>query len=124
MPAPVTRQKGAILSAFTDARTQVFVSAYLPLPGVSPSFDQLSSNYPAQKALQMILRRALDDFEASLESGSIVDLPQNYAADPRTVIQTSRIMPLELVEIARAHFDPLGFESARSFGLKIGRAHV
>ncbi|WP_454014906.1 VirC2 family conjugal transfer protein [Aquamicrobium terrae] len=37
-------------------------------------------------------------------------------------VQTFRMIPKGLVAIARAHFDPLGFETTRAFGMKLGTA--
>ena len=70
----------------------------------------------------MILRRALDDYEDRLSDGSFTALPETYPVAGHTMIQTSRIMPQELADLARLHFDPLGFESARAFGLKLATA--
>ena len=104
------------------SRVQVFVSAFVPSPGVSANFDQLSRQYVPEKALQMILRRALDDYEERLADGIFHDLPQSYASDGKLVVQTSRIMPRDLVDLSRAYFDPLGFESSRAFGQKLASA--
>ncbi len=103
-------------------RVQVFVSAAYPERSVSASFDVLTGKYPAAKALQMILRRAMDEYEDRLADGSFVSLPETYAAAGPAVVQTSRIMPQELADVARLHFDPLGFESSRAFGLKLATA--
>jgi len=135
--SPVQRPGQAILpaQAFTgvvfpeveleEPKSQVFLSAPLPARGVSPSFDALSKQYPATKALQMILRRALDAYEARLEDGSYKALQGEYQLDAKgrpAIIQTSRMMPDRLIEIARGHFDPLGFESTRAFGRKLACA--
>lgn len=105
---------------------QVFLSAPHPADNVSWSFDFLSRKYPPEKALRMILRRALDDYEIALENGSFQAQPQEYSvqADPSRagIIQTSRIMPVVLLNRARAFFDPLGFESNRAFGRKLALA--
>ena len=106
----------------SEMRVQVFVSAAYPGQGVSASFDALSGKYPAAKALQMILRRAMDEYEDRLADSSFVDLPETYPAAGQAMVQTSRIMPRELVDIARLHFDPLGFESSRAFGFKLATA--
>ncbi len=103
-------------------RVQVFVSASVPAPGVSSSFDLLSRQYPPEKALQMILRRALDDYEEKLADGTFQTLPESYPSGGKTAVQTSRIMRQDLVELSRSHFDPLGFESTRAFGLKLASA--
>lgn len=109
-----------------EPKVQVFLSAPLPAAGVSSNFDALSRQYPAAKALQMILRRALDSYETRLENGSYRTAPVDYALDrPASgiaVIQTSRMIPVRLVDIARKHFDPLGFESTRAFGRKLACA--
>lgn len=108
-----------------EPKAQVFLSAPLPASGASASYDSLSKQYPAAKALQMILRRALDDYEARLDDGSyrasVAEYPIESKGKP-VIIQTSRMMPVRLLEVARAHFDPLGFESTRAFGRKLAYA--
>ncbi|MGO6748069.1 VirC2 family conjugal transfer protein [Rhizobium ruizarguesonis] len=106
-------------------KIQVFVSAYIPAPKVSPVFDILSRQYPPHKSLQMILRRALADYEEMLEDGSFQQEPDSYALEAPTgsmLVQTSHMMPKVLLTLARAHFDPLGLESSRAFGLKLATA--
>jgi hypothetical protein len=89
---------------------------------VSSSFDLLSRQYPPEKALQMILRRALDDHEEKLADGTFQTLPESYPLGGKTVVQTSRIMRQDLVELSGSLFDPLGFESTRASGLKLASA--
>ena len=75
MPAPVAAGKRTPIDGVFpevepfEAKIQVFLSAPLPAAGVSPSFDACRQ-YPSAKALQMILRRALDGYEIRLEDGS------------------------------------------------------
>ena len=109
-------------SVAVGTRIQVFVSAAFPVRGYSRSFDVLSAKYPPAKALQMILRRAMDEYEDRLADGSFAGFPETYPEVAHIVTQTSRIMPQELVDLARLHFDPLGFESSRAFGLKLATA--
>lgn len=101
---------------------QVFLSAKLPAAGVSVNFDALSNRYPPAKALQMILRKALDDYEVSLSDGTFAAAPQTYPTGGESIVQTSRIMAQTLLDKARSHFDPLGFESTRAFGLNLATA--
>lgn len=106
-------------------KIQVFLSAAVPAPGVSVTFDQLSRQYPPGKALQMILRKALDEYEYALECGTFQNLPERYQVDEEIqskVIQTSRMISGAILAIARAHFDPLGLESTRAFGYKFATA--
>ncbi|MCJ9674099.1 MULTISPECIES: VirC2 family conjugal transfer protein [unclassified Neorhizobium] len=107
-------------------KVQVFVSAFVPAPKVSPVFDILCKQYPPQKALQMILRRALDDYEEILTDGTFQKSPESYPPDTSeahaVLVQTSRMIPAKLLKLARAHFDPLELESARAFGLKLATA--
>ena len=109
-----------------EPKVQVFVSAALPAEGVSGSFDLLCRQYRPKKALQMILRRALDDYEVMLGNGSYANGAVTYALLKTTEqdisVKTSRMIPVNLVEIARAHFDPLGLESTRAFGQKLANA--
>lgn len=107
-------------------KVQVFISALLPAPGASTIYDMLCRQYPPQKALQMVLRRALHDYESMLEDGSFEKAPNAYPVSETAglddFVQTSRMMPKALVGIARAHFDPLGLESTRNFGRKLANA--
>ena len=124
-PAPAPeRVSGA--PAIRNRKTQVFLSAVIPAPGVSKSFDELARFYPAPKALQMILRRAMSDYEILLANGKFAKTTMAYpVAEGRPdqlLVQTSRSMPNVLVDVALAHFDPLGFESKRAFGLKLATA--
>lgn len=103
-----------------DPKVQVFLSAALPARGRSATFDALSAQSRPAKALQMILRRALDDYELMLSNGSFTEIAPAYTVEePLAIVATSRMMPRRLVAIALAHFDPLGFESARAFGRKL-----
>ncbi|SDO05842.1 VirC2 protein [Ensifer sp. YR511] len=74
----------------------------------------------------MILRRALGGYEILIENGSFRTAPTDYPiGEPAagiTIIQTSRMIPLRLVDVVRSHFDPLGFESTRAFGRKLACA--
>jgi hypothetical protein len=126
-PPIAKRQKQQVIGKRSEeGKIQVFLSAALPARGVSKSFERLCRQYAPAKSLQMILRRALDDYEVLLENGDLDNLPEIYteAVAPEVcgIIQTSRIMPLRLIERARAHFDPLGFESDRAFGRKLASA--
>lgn len=132
---PPTKAKGSsrkqaapvpVQPRIRDRKTQVFLSAIIPAPGVSKSFDELARYYPASKALQMILRRAMSDYEILLANGRYAKSPMAYPVPDgrpdQLLVQTSRSMPNELVEVALNHFDPLGFESKRAFGLKLATA--
>jgi len=126
-PGIIKRQKPQVVAKRSEeGKMQVFLSASLPAKRVSKSFELLCRQYPPAKSLQMILRRAMDDYEVLLENGDLDNLPETYAeaAAPEVcgIIQTSRIMPIRLIERARAHFDPLGFESDRAFGRKFASA--
>ncbi|OWK25299.1 hypothetical protein AJ87_11545 [Rhizobium yanglingense] len=117
----------ALSSTAVPEKIQVFLSARPPAREVSAVFDRLILQYSPVKSLQMILRRALDDYEAMLEDGSFRMAPKSYpvpqtASEHRIVAQTSRMFPVLLVEVARAHFDPLGLETGRAFGRKIATA--
>lgn len=106
-------------------KVQVYVSALRPAPGVSRTFDLLRDRYRPAKALQMILRRALQEYDELLLTGQFLQLPQTYEIDTdfkETVIQTSRMMPKSCLAIARIHFDPLELETTRAFGRKLAVA--
>lgn len=107
-------------------KAQIYLSAPYPKPGLSPTFELVCRHYPPQKALQMILRRALQDYDTLLESGEFQAITKTYAIDerewPAPSVQTSRMMEKPLLALARAHFDPLGLESARAFGRKLATA--
>ncbi|CCM79719.1 MULTISPECIES: conjugal transfer protein VirC2 [Rhizobium] len=117
----------ALSSMVAPAKIQVFLSARPPAPEVSKIYDNLILQYSPSKSLQMILRRALDDFENMLANGSFCTAPKSYLIPQRTsgksiIVQTSRMFPALLLEIARNHFDPLGLDSARAFGHKLATA--
>jgi hypothetical protein len=105
---------------------QVFVSALYPAAGVSPTFELVCHHYPPHKALQMILRRALHDYDTFLEDGRFQQLSTTYDVDEATFsppfVQTSRMMSRSTLRVARAHFDPLGLETARAFGRSLATA--
>ncbi|QCL77513.1 MULTISPECIES: conjugal transfer protein VirC2 [Agrobacterium] len=107
-------------------KLQVFLSARPPAPQVSKTYDNLVRQYSPSKSLQMILRRALDDFESMLADGSFRVAPKSYPIPSTTeksvLVQTSRMFPVALLEVARSHFDPLGLETARAFGHKLATA--
>jgi hypothetical protein len=121
--APAARPAQA--AGVRPKKVQVFVSAMVPAAKTSPVFDVLSRQYPPQKSLQMIMRRALDDYEEMLADGSFSGQPETYEQEANpgpTLVQTSHMMPVTLLTLARAHFDPLGLESTRAFGLKLATA--
>jgi len=124
-PSPFAIAGAYDYSPLVEDKVQVYVSALQPAPGVSTMFDTLLTNYPSRKALQMILRRALHDYDLSLESGEFLKYAPGYDINPATAespIQTSRIMPKKILALAREHFDPLGLESTRAFGRKLATA--
>ncbi|QCJ00985.1 conjugal transfer protein VirC2 [Agrobacterium larrymoorei] len=116
----------ALSSAATPEKIQVFLSARPPAPEVSKIYDNLILQYSTSKSLQMILRRALVDFESMLADGSISTAPKSYpisqVSNKPVIVQTSRMFPASLVEVARNYFDPLGLETARAFGHKLATA--
>lgn len=74
----------------------------------------------------MILRRALGDFENMLADGSFRAAPNSYLIPQTTseksiIVQTSRMFPVLLLEVARKHFDPLGLRLP-AFGHKLATA--
>lgn len=126
LPSAVPETKLPPLVQPRTPKIQVFISACLPAKGVSPIFEALCQQYPPQKALQMVLRRALQDYLVMLADGSFRSGPASYDEDQQAetanFVQTSRMIPQNLVVLARAHFDPLGLESTRSFGRKLASA--
>lgn len=107
-------------------KIQVFLSAPVPAEGVSQVYEILRRQHGPHKALQMIMRKALAAYEKMLASGTFQQAVKHYAVDEtlsaETIVQTSRMMPKTVVAVARAHFDPLGFESTRAFGRQLGTA--
>ncbi|MCF1436952.1 MULTISPECIES: conjugal transfer protein VirC2 [Rhizobium/Agrobacterium group] len=116
----------ALSSAAAPEKIQIFLSARPPAPEVSKIYDTLILQYSASKSLQMILRRALADFESMLEDGSFSTAPKSYpishVVNKPIIVQTSRMFPVSLLELARNHFDPLRLETARAFGHKLATA--
>ncbi|MCW8059653.1 VirC2 family conjugal transfer protein [Agrobacterium tumefaciens] len=124
-PSPFAIAGAYAYSPLAEDKVQVYVSALQPAPGVSAMFDTLLTNYSSRKALQMILRRALHDYDLSLENGEFLKYAPGYDINPATAespIQTSRMMPKKVLALAREHFDPLGLESTRAFGRKLATA--
>lgn len=125
-PKPRPEREPVHSSPVMITRIQVFVSAAMPLPHVSRVFDRLCREYPPSKSLQMILRRAMDDYERLLATGGHKNRPTDYPAvddlSPQSIVQTSRMICGDLLLIARSQFDPLGLESARTFGRKLATA--
>lgn len=124
--AKKARSKAAKNTKNDSNKVQVYLTATVPDEGVSPSFDLLSRQYLPKKALQMILRRALLEYDVILKEQRFGKTPENYKTSKpesqQVSIQTSRMMPTHLAQVARDHFDPLGFESTRSFGRKLATA--
>ncbi|MEI9425831.1 VirC2 family conjugal transfer protein [Mesorhizobium sp. Cs1299R1N1] len=124
--APLSAKKTVSLldqSYQLDPKIQVFLSAALPARGISTSFDMLIGRYRPAKVLQMILRRALDDYELLLRDGAFTTTTPVYCVEePPVLVTTSRMISRRLVEIALAHFDPFGLESARAFGHMLATA--
>lgn len=125
-PGPAVQDPLPPLRRDEAEKAQIYLSAPYPKPGLSPTFELVCRHYTPQKALQMILRRALQDYDALLESGQFQGIAKSYAIDerewPAQSVQTSRMMEKPLLALARAHFDPLGLESSRSFGRKLATA--
>lgn len=115
----------ALSPVATPEKVQVFLSALPPAPGVSNIFDTLCLQYSPAKSLQMILRRAISDYEAMLLDGTFKGAQTSYpvikASNP-LFVYTSRMMDASVVAIVRAHFDPLELESNRALGLKLATA--
>lgn len=107
-------------------KKQIFLSAFEPKPSVSKTFKMLIQRHPSDKALQMILRKALTLYEPYILDGSFVRLPHDFdyaiSPDGPTIVQTSRVMHVETLQRAREHFDPLNLESDRAFGRMLATA--
>lgn len=107
-----------------EEKEQIFVSVPLPAAGVSKSFDLLRQHYTPERALQLILRKAFDEYRIMIIDGSFKKAPQNYEnvpADNETgYVTTSRTIELSLYQKAAELFDPFGFESKRVVGRSIG----
>ncbi|MBD8689869.1 MULTISPECIES: VirC2 family conjugal transfer protein [unclassified Rhizobium] len=120
------RTVDALTPQSSTIKTQIFLLAYPPAPGVSSIFDSLRRQYPPSKSLQMILRRAFDDYETMIECGTFRTAPSSYEIlrDSRRSppVQTSRMVATEIVSLARSHFDPMAMETSRAFGLKLATA--
>ena len=95
--------------------------AALPAPGVSDAFDTLSADMGAAKALQAILRRALDDYEAALLDGDGPRAVKDYTKTENEV-RTSRHFQAAALAIARQTFDPFDVISKADLGRKIANA--
>lgn len=108
---PVPRRWGATLA----------VSAAVPAPTVSPAYEALCRNRSPAKALQALLRVALDQYELMLIDGTFRDAPTTYSAQHGEV-RTTRKISQQALDAAKAHFDPLGVEQPASLGRMIATA--
>ena len=108
---PAPRRWGATLA----------VSAALPAPAVSPAYEALCRNRPPAKALQALLRVALDQYELMLIDGTFRDAPVTYPGQHGEV-RTTRKISQQALDVAKAHFDPLGVEQPASLGRMIATA--
>ncbi len=108
------------------ARKQIFISARLPAAGVSWNFDLLSQHHDPKKALRLILKQALNAYEAHIRDGSFEKMSTSYETlstkNTSNLMQTSRTFDADIFLRANAFFNPLGFESDRAVGFKIATA--
>ena len=95
--------------------------AETPAPGVSAAFDALSAEMGSTKALQAILRKALDAYEGSLLDGSHVNAPVHYDTAGAEV-RTSRRFDTAALTVARERFDPFDVITKADLGRKIAKA--
>ncbi|MCK7615032.1 VirC2 family conjugal transfer protein [Roseibium sediminicola] len=95
----------------------VLVTVDVPLPatGVSATFDTLCRSYSAKKALALILRKAMPEFERRLLDGKAKSAPRDYPIQPGD-LKTTRTMPEDAYQLAKSQFDPLDMLPNRQFG--------
>jgi len=93
----------------------VTIDVPLPATGVSVTFDTLCKTYPAKKALALILRKAMPEFERRLLDGKAKSAPRDYLVQPGD-LKTTRTMPEDAYQLAKGQFDPLDMLPNRQFG--------
>ena len=97
-PAPATAGAGEGTQVLT-------ITVPTPAPGVSPSFDAVSAQQGPTRALQALIRKAMDAYEPTLLDGSFKTQPTSYEAGGGDV-RTTRRISAEAFAVAREHFDP------------------
>lgn len=102
------------------------VSAPIPSPGVSATFDALAQTRSPAEAIQALLRKALNAYEPMLIDGSFAKAPTTYPTDEPDVrkgeVWIRRKLSQPALDAARAHFDPYEVDPARPFGRKVAVA--
>ncbi|WP_420337162.1 VirC2 family conjugal transfer protein [Roseibium sp.] len=93
----------------------------LPQPGVSDVFDDLVKTHSPKEATLLILSKAVQNYCEAILDKSFKKIVQDYPALSETV-ETTRMLPAETVEKAKAFFDPHGLYATRKLGRKIGTA--
>ena len=106
-PAPTPTLAGSAPAAGGAGEgTQVLtITVPTPAPGVSPSFDAVSAQQGPTRALQALIRKAMDAYEPTLLDGSFKAQPASYEAGGGDVRTTRRISAAAFA-VAREHFDP------------------
>ncbi|WP_029063651.1 VirC2 family conjugal transfer protein [Labrenzia sp. DG1229] len=100
------------------AKGLLTIDAPFPAQGVSPAFDLLSRTYPQDKAIALILRKAMPLYEKHLLSGTFKTLPTNYHTQPGS-FRTKRTVSEKAFKIAKKQRRPFGHASEPSV-----RAHL
>lgn len=93
----------------------------LPQPGVSDVFDDLVRTHTPKEAILLILSKAVQNYCEAILDKSFKRNVRDYPALSETV-ETTRMLPVETVEKAKAFFDPHGLYATRKLGRKIGTA--
>ena len=111
--APLGQGRG--LSVESQSK-RVRMSAFLkyPQPGVSKTFDKLAGVYGKNTAMREILTRALDAFASAPVFPDRGIMPKYPMEDD--ILTTTRQLDSDLLNAARASFDPLGIAKAHAVG--------
>jgi hypothetical protein len=118
-PAQEKQNRRAKTPATADRgkKPGILITIDVPLPatGVSATFDTLCRTYSGKKALALILRKAMPEFERLLRDGKIESAPRDYPIQPGD-LKTTRTMPEDGYQLAKVQFDPLDMLPNRQFG--------
>lgn len=114
-PTSAAPGRGRALSAENQSK-RVRMSAFLkyPQPGVSKTFDKLASVYGNNIAMREVLTRALNSFAAAPVFPERGVMPKYAMGDE--ILTTTRQLDCDLLNAARASFDPLGIAKAHAVG--------
>ncbi|MEO1109836.1 MAG: VirC2 family conjugal transfer protein [Pseudomonadota bacterium] len=101
------------------SKTNIAINVPFPPAGLSVSFDHLCDTFPRNRALALILKKAMSAYEEHLTDGTFKSLPKDYQTG-EGMFSTTRNIETDLYTIAKSHFDPYDLLPDRQLGGLIG----